>query len=406
MEVESRSRAYALAIALLTLLLLVLAADSAGSQDASAVLDSVRLAYAEAGPFHETLVLELEMPDGSKGLRQQDYGVGSGGEAFFRIAADGRKGLRIVARDGRIVADWAHLPERYAESAYDGDAAAAFEALEAPQVQLWAPPAIVAAQGGDRDALLQALRFGVLQPVEPVAVRQIQGGKLFEVELAAANGTIHLAIAAESRRFASIRFTMGEGESQVRATGNFSFSPGEPTAELAWPDLEGRVSVPTLTALEASEYPIGEPAPAITVATLGGDPVDLGSLRGQVVMLDFWATWCVPCWSALEHTQELTRWAASSGLPVRVFAVDSLEKTTDLEAQREQAQRFLSDKGLELDVLIDHDNSAFAAFHNPGLPSMVLIDREGRLAEYHSGVLENMTERVQARILELLEDPN
>ena len=88
---------------------------------------------------------------------------------------------------------------------------------------------------------------------------------------------------------------------------------------------------------------------------------------------------------------------------MRVFAVDSLENAADLGAQRERARAFLEDRGLELEVLVDHDDAVFAAFHNPGLPSLVVVDPDGRLAEYHSGVLENMTEVVRASVLALLD---
>ncbi len=394
---------YVLAVALLTLALLILVAGAAGALTPERVLEEVRQAYAEIGPFHETLELELYMPGRGTGTRRQDYGVDSRGGAFFRLAADGRDGLRIVARDSRIVADWAHIPQRYAESVYSGDFAAAFVALEAPQVQLWAPPSIVAAQGGSAAAFLEALRFGVLMPAQPTWARESEGGSILEVELAADNGSLVLGIDKETGRFATIRFLLGEGETQVRATGTFSFSAGEPVGELEWPDTEGRASVATLTALEAADYPIGQDAPAITIEALDGEPVELGALVGQVIVLDFWATWCVPCWSALEHTEELTAWAKGTDLPVRIFAVDSLEHTAGLEAQREQAKSFLAAKQLELEVLVDHDDSAFAAFHNPGLPSLVIVDREGRLAEYHSGVLDDMSEAVKARVLELLE---
>lgn len=402
---EARFWILRLAFCLLPLNLIVLSADSATAQNAEEVLEQARRAYAEAAPFLETLEFEIRMPDGSHGTRHQFYGVGSRGGAFFRLVADGQEGLRIVAVKDRIVALWAHIPGRYAENAYEENLAAALNALEAPQVQIWAPPAIVAAQGGDTAAFLDALRFGILQSVEPTGVQPVQGASgepILEVELQADNGALVLGIDATSGHFVTVRFTLGEGESQVTATGAFSFTEKEPTDELTRPDVAGLVSVPTITALEASEYPIGDLAPTISVAALNGDPVDLGALGGNVIVLDFWATWCVPCWSALEHTEELTKWAASSGLPVKVFAVDSLEQSESLDSQRQQARSFLDSKGLELDVLVDHDNKAFAAFHNPGLPSLVIVDPEGRLAEYHSGVLEDMAEAVKARVQELL----
>lgn len=402
---EAKSWIQCLSISLLVLTALVFATDAFAAQDAEEVLERARRFYAGAGPFLETLKFEIRMPDGTHGTRHQFYGVGSRGEAFFRLMADGQEGLRIVATEDRVVAVWAHIPGRYAENNYTGDFAEAFDALEAPQVQLWVPPAVIAAQGGNSAAFLAALRFGILQSVDPVGVREGVGAEqqpVLEVELQADNGSVVLGIDAATGRFATIRFALGEGESQVTAAGAFSFTKGQPTDELTRPDVTGLASVATITALEASEYPIGDQAPAITVASLDGEPVDLGALAGNVIVLDFWATWCVPCWSALEHTEALTSWAEEAGLPVKVFAVDSLEQSEDLEDQRRKARSFLTSKGLDLNVVIDHDDKAFAAFHNPGLPALVIVDPEGRLADYHSGVLEDMTEVVKARVQELL----
>ncbi len=154
--------------------------------------------------------------------------------------------------------------------------------------------------------------------------------------------------------------------------------------------------------MEARAYPLGQPAPDVTLRTLGGDKVRMADLRGSVVVLDFWATWCVPCWKALGHTAELAAWAKGSGLPVQVFALDTLETTEGPEEQRRQVTEFLRTKKLDLPVLLDSGKEAFSAFHAPGLPSLVIIGRDGRLARYHSGVLPDMVETVRGEVQELL----
>jgi thiol-disulfide isomerase/thioredoxin len=371
-----------------------------------AALDAARAAYREAGGFRETLEFELVLPDGRREQRQQDYGVGEEG-AFLAVAAGGEETLRITAAGDRMVGLQFGDPRRYAEVPYDGDFTAALERLGGVDMQLETPPAVVAAQGGDRDAFLDALRSGVLAPLEVFGFRPAAAGipSADEVELRAANGRAVIGLDPATHRLRTMRMTVGEGEQQMQAVGRFHFQPGDPVAALRLPDLAGGTAVATLAALRSGDFPLGEPAPAVTLISLGGDSVRLADLRGQVVVLDFWATWCVPCWKGLEHTAELAAWAAASGLPIRVFAVNTLERIEDPVEQRRLAGAFLRSRKIEVPAVIDPGGAAFAALHSPGLPSLIVIDPTGRLARYHPGLRPGMTETVKAEVGELLAAP-
>lgn len=387
-------------------LLLVPGLATAATDDisaAKAALDAARIAYREAVPFQETLEMTVEFPDGRKGPRKQEYGVGQGGEAFLTLSANGKQFIRLLARDGRLIAIPQDPAAPYAETPSRGDFAAALDRLGGAQSNMAAPHAIVAAQGGDLDAFLSAFRLGILEPVEIAGFRPAGGSQaLAEVDLRAANGTATVGLDTVSHRPQEIRLFLGEGKQQVRASGRFHFTAGDPGEALAWPNLSGRKAVDSLAAAEKKAYPLGQPAPDVTLELLGGGTVRIADLRGSVVVLDFWATWCVPCWQVLGHTAELAAWAKSSGLPVKVFALDTLETTEDPAEQRRLVTEFLRTKKLDLPVLLDLDKKAFSALHNPGLPSLVIIGRDGRLARYHSGVLPDMVETVRGEVEELL----
>lgn len=385
--------------ALLALAFLVPGLAEAATSEGKAALEAAREAYRKAGPFRESLELKVEFPDGRSKIQGLDYGAGAGG-AFLSLSSDGQEVFRIVGRDGRMVATQFNVAGRYTEVPYGGNLAAALERSGSVQSGVTAPPPLVAAQGGDFDAFLAAFRFGLLGPLQISGFRKDKPG-IVEVDLSAPNGSATVGIDAASHRLRELRMKVGEGKEQVRASGPFRFTAGDPGKALVLPDLTGRTAVATFSEMGSSGYPLGQPAPDVTLRTLDGGTVRLADLRGSVVVIDFWATWCVPCWEALEHTEELAAWARESGLPVKVFALNTME-TAKGEELRRQIAEFLRAKKLELPVLLDSVHDAFSAFHEPGLPSLVIIGKDGRLARYYGSRIADMVKTVRGEVEELV----
>jgi thiol-disulfide isomerase/thioredoxin len=117
-------------------------------------------------------------------------------------------------------------------------------------------------------------------------------------------------------------------------------------------------------------------ASAPVVAASPGDPVDLESLRGKVVYVDFWASWCVPCRQSFPWMEEMHRRYSRDGLVVIAVNVDH---------ERADAERFMAALAPSFRVAFDPEGSMAEHWHVRGMPTSFLIDREGKVQLQHAG---------------------
>ncbi|HYN19712.1 MAG TPA: hypothetical protein VE078_02050, partial [Thermoanaerobaculia bacterium] len=213
-------RRFALAALGLLLPHLAQAAPPGEIEKGRAALDAARLAYQKAGPFRETFEAVMERPGGRKRSMAYEYGVGPANEVFFAVINEGKEMNRFVAREGRLVGTLSYEQGRYAEVPYRGDFAASLREIGADRINMTAPPAVVASQGGDLPAFLHALRQGILGPLEIVGFRA--DASLVEVDLMADDGTLTVGLDPATHRLRQDRLTLGEGTQQVIATGRYT----------------------------------------------------------------------------------------------------------------------------------------------------------------------------------------
>lgn len=116
-------------------------------------------------------------------------------------------------------------------------------------------------------------------------------------------------------------------------------------------------------------WPASQATPPLKLPVWEGTPFDLAQARGQVVLLNFWASWCEPCRSEMPSLELLAQRHAGDG--VQVLAVNF--RDTD-----RAIQRFVQDTALSLPVLRDQDGLASRAFGVRIWPTTVLIARNGR----------------------------
>ena len=124
------------------------------------------------------------------------------------------------------------------------------------------------------------------------------------------------------------------------------------------------------TSLKMSRLPAGSMAVPFELATLDGKVVKSSELAGKVVLVNFWATWCGPCKEEMPSLARLQQQLDPSRFTM-------LTVTTDL--QRQGIAHFLSQLGVSLPVLFDEDQEVSRSFMVRGLPTTIVIARDGAL---------------------------
>lgn len=150
--------------------------------------------------------------------------------------------------------------------------------------------------------------------------------------------------------------------------------------------------VPTLQAAHAATPRL--PAPDFELPGPDGAGVKLSALRGKVVYLDFWASWCGPCRQSFPWMNELQARLGPRGL--QVLGVN-------LDAKQAEAKRFLADVPARFQLAFDEKGATPRLFGVKGMPTSVLIDREGRIAGIHAGFQPSHTAPLEQEIALLLE---
>jgi thiol-disulfide isomerase/thioredoxin len=134
-------------------------------------------------------------------------------------------------------------------------------------------------------------------------------------------------------------------------------------------------------------------APAVRGDLLGGGQLDLGSLRGKVVVLNFWASWCGPC--RVESPDFARVYRASRASGVEFVGVD-------VKDGEQQAQAFVANKKIGYPSLFDPNGKVtlrFREFPPRGLPYTIVLDRQGRVAAvYLTPLLAEDIEPVVAKL--------
>lgn len=117
-------------------------------------------------------------------------------------------------------------------------------------------------------------------------------------------------------------------------------------------------------------------APGFSLPSRNGDIVSLDKLKGQVVMLNFWASWCGPCRQEMPLLDQMHKRYSSLGFTLL---------GVNVEANTADAERWLAQTPVSFPVVFDKDSKVSKLYDVSAMPSTVFIDRKGNLRYLHRG---------------------
>ncbi|MEJ5253486.1 MAG: redoxin family protein [Chthonomonadetes bacterium] len=219
------------------------------------------------------------------------------------------------------------------------------------------------------------------------------------VELTGNEGTMTLFLGNTDGLVYRMVYKMSGGGTYEEMVTSLQVNPRIPQTAFAFkPPADAKKLEPKQMAEEQSQDTSalqGQDAPSFTLTDMEGNTVSLGDLKGKVVFLDFWATWCPPCRESLPHTQSLSQHEKAKSGDLVVLAVNAREEV-------DKVKQFMQEKGFTFRVLMDKDGAVLNAYKVQGIPTFVLIDRQGKVAWVQVGFGPGTEKQMEEAVNKLL----
>jgi len=127
---------------------------------------------------------------------------------------------------------------------------------------------------------------------------------------------------------------------------------------------------------------------------LNGESYKLSELKGKIVFLNFWATWCPPCREEMPHMQEFYEKYKDRGVVLLAVSPASVENrgSSDSAAAEKKVREFIEEDGYTFPVLLDKDDAVWSVYMQRGIPANYVIDAEGTVRYLKPGAFAGLEE--------------
>lgn len=144
-----------------------------------------------------------------------------------------------------------------------------------------------------------------------------------------------------------------------------------------------------------SAFAYADPAPDFTLKSSTGENVRLAEQRGQVVMLNFWASWCGPCRQEMPLLDAMAKKYGKMGFAL--YGINVEEDNTD-------AKKMLKDLGVTFPILFDTESKLSSLYNVDAMPTSVFIDKKGQIRYVDRGYKAGDENKYREQIMELIRE--
>jgi len=384
----------------------LVSSQAIGAMDVDQVIAGVTKAYKAPGAMTVTSSMKIEF-----GGEQMEEGFGSRFDSKGNMELD-LPNLEVIALDGYVYVTIEGVDAAYLKRPVgDGVARTLTDIFGAPEVVPWDVALRTQQDPGD---WVGHMTYGLLQGATFTGVSEGENpttGKpavVLEVTSSTGSGNLYIDPNTMFVNAFNASFTMPNAPAEMQTSMVMTVETKaveklDPPIAFAPGDRKAASTIEELMPAQAPEPVAAGPAPDFTLSQLGGTDVTLSKLKGKIIVIDMWATWCPPCKKGLPLIQKFSDWAeANHPDEISVYAVNVWERGNDKAAIVEKVQSFWEQNKYTMPTLISYDDKITNDYKVGGIPVTVMIDAEGNVAARHSGYSPNLFEELKKEAEKLL----
>ncbi len=383
--------------------------------EAAAILEKTALTYQQAPTITDTLTLEFISPFGNE-KETLEMIMGKEGSSRFNAG-----GAVLTTLDNQLYIEMEEVEDKYLQKEIKTSVVATMTDVLGANGSM--PFHYLMRTPGNEDQYIDCLCLGMLQDPVLSEVKSVQNSDnqtMHELVINASDGVakVHISPGQFLIRGLDITFKPPAAPDSekftIKAAFNpqiadeldnpITFSPGKRMRVHTLDDLEPAMEEAPPAETTSRSFPkAGDVAPEFTLKTPSGEVVKLSDLKGSVVVIDFWATWCGWCIKGMPLLQNFYNWSLTQDDSIKVFAINSWERKFSVEERPQKIAEYWKNKGWTIPVLLDLDGSYIGKYGFGGIPATVIIGPDGRIVKIHNGYSPQMESMLKNDVAKALE---